>query len=261
MKSDATHKKKLNSSQGLLLLALSHAPILRKIEAFRRQFHIRTPHIVQTKEDAENLMDAHDALDHLMEQINLPRSSSVRHHFWNYVTRGIMGVTGATKYAINVDPPAEINSKGEVVSYSRSVSLVTFAKLTSVEERQALKSLKKMQEWVFHPNMLQKSPSIKNIETDLDVEKDMKLRNRPHKEERYNSIYLDLMSKQLERKEISPEQFKKIVAQNQHGVEQIIVGRTSKDVAKEKLGARGKDAVLRQRVSRLNKTRKKFFGE
>jgi len=255
-----TQKQTSNPAKELLLLAISHQPFQEKVKAFRTRYKISPPFFVKSDDDANNFLDAIDALDELIEWSRLPRSSSIRQQVWNYIAYDKIETVGATRYKITVDPPFKTDRDGKIHTYSRSVNLVTYAKLSPIEQQQAIKSLKNMQKLALHPIALRDVRALKNTENNLEIEKAMQHKRIPHLVENYVSCYVDMMFKKFLAGKITQQEFNNIKKLNPHGVEKKKEGLTSKNVAKEKFGTSKKHNVVRKKVERLKKMRMDFLG-
>lgn len=265
-KSGAKQKNNIEQpATGLLLLALSHEPFLKRIEEFRNEHGIKPTLIfnpnMSLDEIALSIEKAAYDLHKIMEEFKLPRSNSMQDHLWKYIVYNELHTNAMARYKIVVNPMVEINKKtNKTLKHSRSVSLVTFARLTPTEERQALKELKDMQNFALHPAVLKNGQNLKKIRLDLEIEDALKASVLPHTEKQYTSWMTDVANKNYLAGKIPKRELDEIIKKNPHGVKKVKVGYTSKDVAKKILGTKQKDSTIRQKLRRLKKTRKQFLG-
>ncbi|MCX6793440.1 MAG: hypothetical protein NTY12_05505 [Candidatus Falkowbacteria bacterium] len=162
-------------------------------------------------------------------------------------------------YDIVNSPIALIDKNGKVVKYSEKVSLVTYARLSVKEEKEALKLLKYFQKEYLNPDYTKQVRRSRNIKRDIAIEKEMSTRIPSHKEEKTYG-YLSLVKKEMEKGVITPEKFKEIKKNNLRDLEIVDVGKTSADVADSLLGDSGSAGNARQINSRIKKKKKKIFG-
>src|SRR3989344_1754328 len=255
MKKSGAKKKNnaTNPAANLFLFAISDASVQKKIEDFRNTHGInKLPFILESKEDAGKIQGAHAAFTKLIEELKLSNSATVRHHLWEYIIYGKIGTEEIKRYSIRVNPIIQIDfSTGKLLSYAESISLVTYAKLSPKEEKQALKLLRDYQKSYFPSNALLNLSGLENIENEINFEKSMKSRVRPRIKKQFESYFLNKYQDDLDKGKMSKWKFNEIKSMYRPKVEKIKTGHTSKDVAKEFLGSSKKDSTARQKLHRL----------
>lgn len=163
-------------------------------------------------------------------------------------------------YKIIVEPPVKIDKNGKVLEYSKTVNLVTFASLSTDEEKEALRELKSTQKFAFNPLLTKKTRHSKNIDRDINLEKEMLTRIPNSSEENMTSTYMEVIKSEYEKGKISLKKFNKIKEENSHGVEIVKKGITSRDISYKIFGSKKKSYNARQINSRIKKKRNEMFG-
>ena len=265
-KSDAKGKKQKNTyddpATGLLLLAFDNKSFQQKVKNFREKHKIKIPFIRKSNHHGlKTFQSAHDDFDNFMRESKLPHSNTIRRRVWEYVMFGEIGTIGTKRYQIVIHPKIQIDREMNALSHAESVSLVTYAKLSSMEEKQALKELKKMQKWVLHPFVLHNPAALKHTRIDIELGKEMESRIMQKVKKQYTSWYMNEMQKKFDAGRLSKWKFNEIKSNNNAKIEKIKVGYTSKDIAKKVLGKSKKDSLVRQRIRRLKETHEKFLPQ
>ena len=177
------------------------------------------------------------------KSLTVPRSYEIVHKFRSVDTEG-----------------DEIS--GRVIEQPASVSLVTYARLTTGErgeERAALKELKQAQKMYLNPTATAQTRRKRNLDRDLLTDHEMSKRERRHKEEVATSEYVAMMKARLEKGDMTEAEFRQIKKDNPHGIKIISKGKTSRDIAIKKLGAAKRANLARQIAYRMERKRQELL--
>ena len=162
------------------------------------------------------------------------------------------------KYKIINEPPAIFDKNENIIEPSKTVSLITYARLTTQELKYALEDLKFTQKKCMDPEFTKHTRQSKDIERDLQIVTEMQTRERPHKKEVLND-YLKIVKSQYQKGFLSGADYKKAIKSNPHDLSFRVEGKTSADIAVVHLGGRKHADNARQIVSRLDKKRTRLF--
>lgn len=206
---------------------------------------------------------------HIMgEKFNLPYSLMrsqvifyIKHNQWGFDTSCPKefyepSLMTPVNYRVRNEPRAIGDGNGKIIKYSKTVSLITYARLSTKEEKMAIKELRQDQKRYLDPILTKQVRQKKNIERDIAVEKEMATR-KPSEEK--ITGYLKLAKKEYEKGLKTTEKFNKIKKLHPNDVE-IIKSKTSKDIARNILGNKKHADNARQIVSRIKKKKEKMFG-
>lgn len=160
---------------------------------------------------------------------------------------------------INI-PMAQMNEKGEVIKYSEAVCLLTHARLSTKEEKEAIKDLRLEQKLYLDPKLTKQVRRKKNIERDIKTEEGMAKRTGRRTEEVLTG-YVAIAQKQHDKGLISDKELKKAKLNNSHEIERVKVVNTSREVAKKVLGSKKQSDNARQIAHRISKKRREMFGD
>lgn len=158
-------------------------------------------------------------------------------------------------YDVRIYPFAEVAQIGKGIfkasKYGREISLVTFSRQTTEEQKMALKELAEAQRLTLPPE-LTKQKRRSTLEKSLAIEVESKTRSRKRIEEKIKPhSYLDLVQKRY-----GASAAKKLKSGNPESIEKRDIGKSSADIAHKLLGSKKKGGAARQRLSRLNKKRR-----
>jgi hypothetical protein len=153
----------------------------------------------------------------------------------------------ATNFSLSFDPSGR---KGT----AKWVEIKTYAQLTEKEIRDAVKFLRHMQKHYLPPTLTKDVRIHQDIDRAIKIEKEMKQRIKKIVEK--PDWYLGLVKKQHGEKK-----FEEVKKNNLWRVEKELVKYTSKEISNKFFGTPKKADLVRQIYSRLQKERKKRFGE
>jgi len=164
--------------------------------------------------------------------------------------------TPPAKYIV-VNEPIAISKNGKIVQYSKTVSLITYARLSATEFNEAVMELKEMQTEYLDPKLNRRFRPSQDFEGLLKIADEMDTRELPHKVEKVKN-YVAIVKKDYERGKTSEAEYKRVRNLNPRDIENVKIGKTSGDVAQKFLGKKRLASNARQMVVRLKKKQQSF---
>ena len=165
---------------------------------------------------------------------------------------------GAPSNWIVRNEPTMRSTDGKVVQYSDTVSLITYARLSTKELSEAIKHLKRRQKRCFNPKLIRSLRHKRNIDRDLRIEKEMALR-QPRRIKENLVGYLGMVQRERDKGRLTEKEFRKVKRMHPGDVQKVKTGKTSKEVAQEVLGSAKNAPAARTTTARLKKRRKELL--
>lgn len=218
----------------------------------------------------ELLNDFLSDLEKIGKKFNLQRSIVdyqlffyVCHNKWGFdssVPKEFLesSIQAPINYQIISTPIAKMGKDGKMIRYSKTVNLITYARLSTKEEKMALEDLRERQKLCLDPELIKQVRRKKSIERDLSIEKEMATREPKHKEEELSG-YLKIAKREYDKGLTTSQKFSALKKLHPQDIEIIQKGKTSKDVAQNTLGSKKYASKVRQIASRINKKKKIFI--
>jgi hypothetical protein len=152
-----------------------------------------------------------------------------------------------------------IDENGKAIDPPKTVSLVTYARLSTKELNEAIMMLKRRQKQIFNPILTKQVRRKKDVDRDLSIEKEMDTRQPRRIKEEYTG-YLGRLQPDREKGRITEKRLRELKRMHPSDVKKVKTGKTSKEVAQEALGSSKRASAARQMNSRLKKHRESLLG-
>lgn len=156
-------------------------------------------------------------------------------------------------------PIARMDKDGNLIEYSKTVSLVTYAVLSSEETKEALRVLKLFQKKFLDPRFTNQKRSKRKLTEHLLISEKMKERSPKKTETKADSSYAILIEREYKKGKVSKAIFKRAKKSNPNAFKRVKSGISSSDVAKKHLGGKKFASNARKITSRINKEIKEKF--
>ena len=234
------------------------------IEITKDSFNPKTPSI-----KPESLNELLSSLEEIGKNFNLQKSV-VDYQLLFYIHHNKCGfdssipkeflepaIRAPINYQIINTPVARMGKDGKMIEYSKTASIVTHARLSTKEEKMALKDLREIQNMCFDPELTKQVRQKKSIERDISIEKEMTTREHKHQEEQLSG-YLKMAKKEFDKGLRTSQKFSAIKKLHPKDIEIIQKGKTSKDIAQTTLGDKKYASKVRQIASRIRRKKKIF---
>ena len=205
-------------------------------------------------------------LHKLSDRLNLPYPL-VRSHVFIYIRYNKWGFDPSfpekflepslgTPTNYSIEPSVfRIDENGKAIDPPKTVSLVTYARLSTKELNEAIMMLKRRQKQIFNPILTKQVRRKKNIDRQLNLENKMDTR-QPRRVKENLVGYLGDVQRERDKGRITEKRLRELKRMRPKEVKKVTTGTTSKEIALEILGDVKSAPTVRQISSRLKKRRK-----
>lgn len=241
---------------------------------FRKKFKVNTLNGSMDLKDKgvlEIMNEVSDYLHNLSDKFNIPYSIArsqivvyMKYGKWAFdplFDKKFIEPSLGTPQSWNVvnKPIARMDKEGNVVEYSKTVSLVTSAVLSNEEMGDALRALKSLQKEVLDPRLTGQKRSKRKLTKHLYIKEKMTARSPKKTEVKPVSVYSTTIENNYKNGKLSDGEYKRAKKLNPNAFKKVKVGQSSSDIAKKHLGGKKYASNARKITSRLKKDLKEKF--